>query len=98
MLLEAFHFDLCSEEMSVGRVRPYALLGRPDWDEAAKTLGPIKLGRVRGQWTLSMTRYRGKNHTTTPTVLMKNASRPMSHAGGESAHFPDEITEVQQLE
>lgn len=48
MLLEAFHFDLCSEEMSVGRVRPYALLGRPDWDEAAKTLGPIKLRRVRG--------------------------------------------------
>lgn len=28
--LKAFHFDLCSKEMSFGRVRPYALLGRPD--------------------------------------------------------------------
>lgn len=75
--MEAFHFDLCSKEMSFGRVRPYTLMGRPDWEETAQTLAPEKLGRVKGQWTLRMAKYRGKNHTTTQTVLVKNASRPI---------------------
>lgn len=57
--MEAFHFDLCSKEMSFGRVRPYTLMGRPDWEETAQTLAPEKLGRVKGQWTLRMAKYRG---------------------------------------
>lgn len=68
MLLEAFHFDLCSKEMSFGRVKPYTLMGRPDWEEAAQTLAPEKLRRVKGQWTLRMAKHRGKNCTTTQTA------------------------------
>ena len=58
---EAFHLDLHFEVMSVGRVRP-ALLGRPDREEAAQTLGPESFGRVEGQWALRMAEYRGANY------------------------------------
>lgn len=54
---EAFHLDLHFEVMSVGRVRPSALLGRPDREEAAQTLGPESFGRVEGQWALRMAEY-----------------------------------------
>ena len=67
----AFQFDLCFEGMSVRRLSPSTLLGRPDPGEAAQALGPKSFGKVKGQqtgWQSAEARVMSPSFPTCPVV------------------------------
>lgn len=63
----------------------HTLMGRPDWE--ARPLALKEAWEVKGQWTLRMAKYRGKNHYHTNCAceecfqthhLMQEGSLPIS--------------------